>query len=156
MPLDNQISIAFSDEEEKQLSEHFNAIKAILMSKCVSLNAEQRQEFSKLGNKTESWARKAMAYMHTQPGFNPNYIDVPETDKDMTARETLKPFAQAAETINNLVDDTMMLLGADIYNACNSYYRHIRLLAKENEPGAKAIYDDLATQFPGRASKAKE
>ena len=54
------------------------------------------------------------------------------------------------------LDDTTILLGTDIYNYAMAYYRHMKLVSKEDVFGTTEIYTDLAAQFPGRASAVPE
>ncbi|MBR8535735.1 hypothetical protein KDU71_09225 [Carboxylicivirga sediminis] len=153
----NLIAISFTAEEVQSIREHMSAIRELLGSKCISLTAEERREHGRIGNKTENWSRKVMQYMNEQPGFNPTFIDAEETQRDFEARETLKPIFNELQALQDMVDDTMLILGSDLYQANLSYYQNVRLMAAQNVNGAKAIYDDLAAQFPrnGRKKKAE-
>ncbi len=150
MALDNLISVQFTDEETVALDGHFDGIDAILKSKCISLTPEQRQSYARLGNKSENWSRKVLNYMNTQPNLTPAFIEYDETVTDFEARQTLQPRAARGEAIMDMMNDTLLLLGADVYHSCIAYYRNIRLLARQNVVGAKAIYEDLSAQFPGK------
>ncbi len=86
--------------------------------------------------------------MTNQPKFNPEYIDSEETQKDFTAREILKMFLTELITLKNMADDTALVLGSDLYQSHFGYYQNVKLLSNQNVNGAKAIYDDLAAQFP--------
>ncbi|WP_430971779.1 hypothetical protein [Sunxiuqinia rutila] len=153
MASENLVSVTFTDEERAQLGEHLAAIESILHSKCISLTPEERQEYARLGNKSENWSRKVIDYMNQQPNLTPAFIDLDETMNDYEARRALQPIAARGEAVMDMLNDTMMLLGSDLYHSCIAYYRNIRLLARQNVNGAKAIYEDLSAQFPGRPSK---
>lgn len=56
----------------------------------------------------------------------------------------------------NQLDDTLLVLGSDIYDSCVAYYRNVKLLAQQNVPGAKAVYDDLSDQFATRSVSKSE
>lgn len=153
----NLISVSFTAEEIQGIKDHIAAIRELIANKCISLQPEERREYGRIGNKTENWSRKVMQYMAEQPGFNPAFIDVDETRKDFDARESLKPLLNEIETIKDLLDDTILILGSDLYQSNLSYYQNVRLLAAQNVNGAKAIYDDLSAQFPrnGRRKKSE-
>jgi hypothetical protein len=150
MALDNLVSVQLTDEEKVALDGHFDAIESILRSKCVSLTPEQRQAYGRLGNKSENWSRKVLDYMNTQPNLTPAFIDYDETVADFEARRALQPRAARGEAIMDMLNDTLLLLGSDVYHSCIAYYRNISLLARQNVNGAKAVYEDLAAQFPGK------
>ena len=150
MALDNLISVQFTDEEKVALDGHFDAIEAILKTKCISLTPEQRQAYGRLGNKSENWSRKVLNYMNTQPSLTPPFLDYDETVADFEARQVLQPRAARGEAIMDMLNDTLLLLGSDVYGSCIAYYRNIRLLARQNVNGAKAVYEDLSAQFPGK------
>jgi hypothetical protein len=44
-------------------------------------------------------------------------------------------------------------VGNDLYNNSLSYYRNLKLLARQNVPGAKPIFDELSLHFPGAGKK---
>lgn len=156
MAYDNAISVEFTKEELDMVNGHLSAIEELLRSKCKSLTPEERQEFARLGNKTENWSKKTMSYIHEQPSLTPSFINLVETEKDFASRQSLMPVYNRVSGISDLLNDTLMLLGADVYNSCVAYYRNVRLLAEQNVNGAKTVYDDLSAQFPGRRAAAKE
>jgi hypothetical protein len=53
------------------------------------------------------------------------------------------------------VDDTVMIAGSEAYNQSLVFYNAVKEAARQDIPGAKAIYDDLKTRFPGRPSSKK-
>lgn len=150
MAIDNLISVTFSAEELQQLDEHLAALESLLSAKCISLTPDQRRDLGRLGNKSENWMRKVMDYVQTQPALVPAFIDVPETQRDFESRRAIQPRVARLEAISDMLSDTNLLLGTDLYHSSMAYYRNIKLLAKQNVIGAKAVYEDLSAQFPGR------
>ncbi|WP_417443585.1 hypothetical protein [Joostella sp.] len=43
--------------------------------------------------------------------------------------------------------DTKTLLDHDNYNNALTFYRKVRFLAKENEPGSNTVYKDMSVLF---------
>ena len=153
MTNENLISTSFTPEEIKEAIGHVNAILALFDGRLISLTPDERREYGRIGNKTENWARKVIEYIKNQPDFTPAFIDAAETQADYAAREALKPLINILTSLANQTDDTAMVLGADVYQAELGYYQNVKMLAKQNVNGAKAIYDDLAAQFPGNSRK---
>jgi hypothetical protein len=155
MALSNSISVVFTAEELETVTKNLLSVEEILRKKCKSLTPEERQEFARLGNRTENWSKKTMDYIRNQPSFTPSFVDVSEAERDFNARQMLRPVFNTISALSDLTEDTMMLLGSDIYQSCVAYYRNVKLMADQNVNGAKTIYDDLSAQFPGRPSAAK-
>ncbi|MFV0378515.1 MAG: hypothetical protein ACK5JD_14570 [Mangrovibacterium sp.] len=49
-----------------------------------------------------------------------------------------------------MLNDTLLVLGTDVYYSGIAYYRNIWLLAQQNVKAAKTVYEDLSAQFPDR------
>jgi|APHig6443717817_1056837.scaffolds.fasta_scaffold24769_2 hypothetical protein len=153
MALENLISISFTEEELQQIDSHLTALEGLLKGKCITLTPEQRKEYGRLGNRNANWVLKTVDYSTNQPTFNPVFLDKAEFDKDNAAHTALTPRFNQMEAVHNLIDDTLLILGFDLYQSALSYYKNIKMLAEKNVPGAKAIYDDLSAQFPGHSVK---
>jgi hypothetical protein len=48
-----------------------------------------------------------------------------------------------------MVEDTIMVAGSEAYYAALAVYHNVQAAAKQDIPGAKAIYEDLRPHFPG-------
>jgi hypothetical protein len=155
MALDNLISVVFSEEELKKIDDALAIIENVLNDKAIGLSPEERQRFGRVADGTEPWLGKVNGHMTQSPKFNPEFIDIPEFTRDLASRVSINSRLARVNNINTLLQDTNVLLGADLYHGSIAYYRNIKLLSKQNVPGAKAIYDDLSMQFPGRPKSVK-
>jgi hypothetical protein len=54
------------------------------------------------------------------------------------------------------VDDTEMIAGSEAYQAALVFYKSVKVAAAQDIPGAKAVYDELKTRFPGGKRKSGE
>jgi hypothetical protein len=96
---------------------------------------------------TEPFVAKVMDYAVSDPQFAPPYMDVPEMKKDFDAVSELLPLLRTVDQLEDNLSDTAMMAGSEAYVAALSYYNSVKMAAKMNVPGAKAIYDDLAKRF---------
>jgi hypothetical protein len=156
MALENLISISFTSEELQQIDSHLTALDGLLKGKCKSLTPDQRKEYGRVGNKTENWIKKVYDYTTTQPELTPAFINKRELNTDYDARQVLMPRLNKLNAINDMVDDTALLIGYDLYQTARSYYKNVKLLADQNVAGAKSVFDDLSAQFPGRPLKKED
>jgi hypothetical protein len=51
--------------------------------------------------------------------------------------------------LEEAIEDTVMTAGSEAYHAAFAFYHNIQAAAKDDVPGAKAIFADLKTRFPG-------
>ncbi|WP_148639404.1 hypothetical protein [Aquimarina longa] len=154
--MNNLISTSFSSEDLKKINHALTTIEDTISGKVINLTADERQQYGKLGNKTENWVKKVNQYMEQKPELVPFYLDKEEFDKDTQAREDIIPVLRRMTSVFESLDDTSKLLSTDIYNAAIAYYRNIKLISQQNVPGTSNIYSDLSSQFPGRSSAVLE
>jgi hypothetical protein len=81
----------------------------------------------------------------------------------MTAFGTDFADAHGLWSIHNLVmqleegiSDTEMTAGSEAYQAALVFYKSVKMAAAQDIPGAKAVYEELKTRFPGGKRKTGE
>lgn len=158
MALENLISIEFTTEELTALDTHLDGIQQVLAGKTVNLTPEQRQQYGSIGNQNKLIVDKAKNYMEQHPNWVPNFIDKTEFDKDYNARQQMEERTQRLQNLTQQLLDTKTLLDHDNYTNTLSFYRMMRYLAGENEPGSKTVYEDMKVLFSrsGRPASTDE
>ena len=154
MALENLISIEFTTEELTALDTHLDGIQQVLAGKTVNLTPEQRQQYGSIGNQNKLIVDKAKSYMEQHPNWVPNFIDKTEFDKDYNARQQMEERTQRLQNLTQQLLDTKTLLDHDNYTNSLSFYRMMRYLAGENEPGSKTVYEDMKVLFSRSARTA--
>ncbi len=156
MALQNQISLAFTEEELQQIDDHIAGIEAIVKSKLVPLTAAQNSLYGKLGNENEGWAETVYADCKQVPKLVPaDVVDTKEWDADETARKQLSPRVSRLEALVADLESTNRLLGFDIYNTCLSVYKYVKVKMDLGVAGFKEYYEKWSVQFPGRRGGPK-
>jgi|ERR1035437_4701751 hypothetical protein len=112
-----------------------------------------RQKGFKLGDGTLPFLQKALNYANQNPQMVPNYVLVPEWTKDTALATDLDQVLQSIEPVIQNINDTYQEAGVEALGSALAFYNAVKLAAANNVPGAQAIYDDLSSQFPGRAKK---
>jgi hypothetical protein len=115
----------------------------------LSISNEERQEIPKLGDKSGGFHEKCMGYMASNPEFLPGFIDIAEINKDKTLRNQVNEFWPHLKTLCESVNDTVLLLGSELYMADLAFYQTVREAARRGRAGADTIYNDLKQRFPG-------
>lgn len=147
MALENLISISFTEKELETLDHHIDGIKKVLAGKTVNLTADQRQQYGRIANQNKLIVDKSKNYMEQHPDWVPRFVDKEEFDKDYQARTQIENRVQQLENLSQQLIDTKTLLDHDNYNNALSFYRMVRYLAGENEPGSKSVYEDMKVLF---------
>ncbi|WP_320053926.1 hypothetical protein [uncultured Acetobacteroides sp.] len=153
---DNLAKITFTPDEVAALDGALATIEQVLEKKMVSLTPKQRRQYSRVRYNMENWVNKATGYIANNAELTPSFVDVGQLRLDMETHLMLNPRIDKMEVLLQGIKDTNLLLGSDIYNACISFYRSVKLASLGNTPSASAIYDDLKKQFSGGRKKAAE
>lgn len=147
MALENLISLSFNKQELETLDVHLKGIQEVLKGKMVNLTPDQRRQYGRIANQNKLIVNKAKTYMEQYPEWVPQFLDKEEFDKDYQAREQLEDRVNFMESISQQMVDTKTLLDHDNYSNALSFYRMMRFLAGENEPGAKTVYENMKELF---------
>ena len=153
--LDDLISIEFTPQEIKKVEKGLSMIEDVLDGKMVNLTPHDRQKYGRLNSGNEEWVNQVEDYMNQEPQLIPFFLSKQNFDVDMKARRTMKPWVRRIASINESLEDSIILTGSDIYNAALAYYRNIKLVARQNVPGSTHIAEELSKQFEGQG-RAKE
>ncbi|WP_024771871.1 MULTISPECIES: hypothetical protein [Aquimarina] len=156
MALENLISVTFTEDELNKLTQGIDTIKEVLLGKTVNLTPEQRTQYGRIANQNKLIVDKAKNYMEQHPTWIPNFLDKEEFDRDYTTRKQIESHVQKLEYLAQQLIDTKTLLDHDNYSNALSFYRMMRYLAGENEPGAKPVYEDMKVLFKRNGVTPKE
>lgn len=152
----NQISVTIPPEVVEQAKQLYGQANALLAPYLINLTNDQKAGLPKMGEKSIPFVTKAAEYLSIPTTPTPPYVDTAELSIDLKAFETLRQIRQIVEPTVEMIDDTMLLCGSEAYVAVLAFYNYLKGASKANVPGAKTIYDDLSTRFPGRTVKKTE
>ena len=119
-----------------------------------NLTADERQSLRTMGDKSMAFVQKALEYGENNPDLLPNYLDLPEAQKDYALSRDLYSVLQQVDVLKRSVEDAMMVVGSEAYDAALIYYNSIKAASRGNVPGAEAIYNDLQQRFAMKPKKA--
>lgn len=156
MALENLISILFTEEELTTLDTALTSIEQVMKGKAVNLTPDERCQYGSIAEQNKLIVNKAKEYMDQKPESIPNVLDKDEFDRDYIARQQIESRHNRIMTIAEMFSDTKVLLDHDNYFGSITYYRYIKFLANENEPGTTSIYKDLQQFFKNKKSSKNE
>ena len=155
MAIDNLISISFSDADIKKMNTAITHLNEVLEGKVVNLSPEERKQYGSIADRNKILVDKCKSYMDNHPETLPRTIDKTEFDADYNARNQVEiPLRSLARVVEKL-RDTKTLLDHDNFQSALTYYRYIKYLSMENEPGTTSIYQDLKKHYQSTSTSSQ-
>jgi hypothetical protein len=153
MSTPNRVSEEIPAAIVADVTNKLNEVRTLLQPYLQALTVEERRSLAKMSDKTIAFVTKVEGYSSTNPEFAPGFMEVTEFIKDMQLVHEIKPLLDICEQLTSNLDDTSMLGGSEAYMAALLYYASVKMAAKNGQPGARSIYDDLSVRFPGSPRK---
>lgn len=109
-----------------------------------------------MGDKSIAFVSKALELAAQNPILVPAYLDLSEAEKDFELTQNLMSIEQELLTLLRFVEDVMMVAGSEAYEGALIFYNSVKGASRSDVPGAQAVYDELSSRFPRRASRTIE
>lgn len=155
MPNDNRISAEVTAANKAVIMTKLTEIKALLPF-LLNLTKDERIQLPKLATASLEFDEQCASYMATAPNLVPPFVDVAEVAKDRALRLVLADLFRETKKLCEQLDDTLMLVGSEVWMADLSFYQTVRQAARRDVLGADTIYDDLKARFPGVSGDPEE
>ena len=152
MSITNKVSIEINADALAAIKEAEKTIRANL-PKLITLSPDERMMLPKMGDKTVSFVNKSLGYAKQNSKIVPQYLDMAEFAKDVTAVNNLFEVLAPLKKLTEELDDTILLAGSEAYVAALAFYNALKGAINAGEPGLKNVYDDLSSRFPGNTKK---
>ena len=150
---ENRISIELTSAQVKAVEEAIRTLAETLQPVLIALDAEDKKNLAKLGEKSTAFVEKAVQYAASNPEFVPPFISVEEWRKDLAGFNQLNAFLRPLLQIVGNLDDTATLCGSETILQSLAYYNSVRLASKMNVPNAGSVYEDLSQRFEAQRAK---
>lgn len=155
MPNDNRLSAEVTAANKTVILTKLTEIDTIL-DFLINLTKDERIKLPKLGATSLAFDEQCASYMATAPNLIPPFVDPAEVTKDRNLRLVLADLLRETRKLCEKLDDSLLLVGSEIWMADLSFYQTVRQAAKRDVPGADTIYDDLKERFPGVSGDPEE
>jgi hypothetical protein len=148
---DNKHVQAIPQDVLTQAQTKINEVKTLLAPYVVALTPSERHELPKMGEKTISSVEKA--YDFAQQNLN-LVLDITAFGTDFEDAHGLWTLVNSIRQLEENAGDTEMTAGSEAYQAALVFYKSVKMAAAQDVPGAKAVYEELKTRFPGVTARA--
>jgi hypothetical protein len=110
----------------------------------------------KMGEKSISFVEKAYDFARQNPNLTPSYLEMAAFGTDFTDAHGLWTLHNMVLRLEEGIGDTEMAAGSEACQAALVFYKSVKIAAAQDIPGAKAVYGELKTRFPGSKRKTGE
>ncbi len=146
----NRISLSLPATDRDEILAAVKVLQDKLLPHLIDLDAQQRRDLPKMGDKTIAFVAKALDYARAHPALCPTYLDVAEFQKDIDAVQLLASLQRPLAQVVDVIDDSLLLAGSEAYAAALVFYHSVKGAARSKVQGANTIAEDLAQRFQGR------
>ncbi|MDR1215299.1 MAG: hypothetical protein LBK25_01295 [Treponema sp.] len=146
---DNKHVQAIPQDVLTQAQTKIDEVKTLLAPYVMALTPTERHELPKMGEKTISFVEKSYDFAKKNPNFVPTYLDIIAFGVDFDDAHGLWTLANSIRQLDENIEDTEMIAGSEAYQAALVFYKSVKMAAEQDIPGAKAVYEELRTRFPG-------
>ena len=155
MPNDNRISAEVIAANKTAILTKIVEIKGLLPF-LINLTKNERIQMPKFGAASLAFDEQCATYMASAPNLMPPFVTLAEVTKDRALRLVLADVVRELRKLCEMVDDTLMQVGSEIWLADLSFYQTVRQAARRDVPGADTIYDELKERFPTLSGDPEE
>jgi hypothetical protein len=134
---------------------HIDNAKSALRPYVLPLTPDERQTLPKMGDKTLSFVEKSYDFAATNPALRPPYLDMTAFAVDKSDATGLRAVFNSARQLDEYISDTEMVAGSEAYQAALVFYNTVKLLASQDVPGARAVYEELKKFFHKTRAKGQ-
>ena len=144
----NRIDIVYNAGEAAASISMVNNVEGSIAG-MVNLDAEERRKLPKMGELTRSFVSRTMEIAANNPQFVPPYLDLAAMGRDYNASVNLLSVEMQLASLLEKVSDSRILSGSEAYTAALMIYYSLKGAERSGVPGAGALYEELASRFPG-------
>lgn len=116
----------------------------------LDLTADEIRALPKLGSKNRDFVERCLEIVKLNPNFLGRDFDVAEFERDVALLRDLMAIQIRLKSLVDLVDDTVIAVGSDAYDAALEAYRFAR--AAGNVEGVDELRAMMSTRFARRSS----
>ena len=119
----------------------------------VVLTDEERQVLIKMGTVPFNFLELSHKFAVEYPDLFPFFMKAAIfKDEYFTVRE-LRSFVNKLNQLKDNINDTGMATGTHALETAMAFYHTVKIAARHDIPGAKAIFEELKQEFPFRGRK---
>lgn len=144
--MSNKLSVELSDQDLQEILQSITTIRQKLPF-LVKLSPGDKKAIPMLDDGRIPFTFKAIDYATHEVSVSPNALLFEEALKDSNLFNKLQTIDRELIRLVEMVSDTRMLAGAELYEFARVVYKMAKISAALGVPGTKSIVDDLGNLF---------
>jgi hypothetical protein len=140
----NLVDIDLSADDLTAIDAALTALEAGF-SRLLALTPDQRQQLTKMGDKSEAFCRKADAVFGENLPILPANFDLPAYRRDLVLLDALRPRLARLSKLSQRGEDTRMAVSSDLMSNALEGYAVLKVTGKGQ--GLDELRKMLATRF---------
>ena len=142
--MQNLISLQIPAADLADLDTALDTLRRVF-APFVSLQAAQRRELTKMGDKSEAFCRQTLSVLTANPQMVPANLGLREALADLAALDLLRPRLLQLRQLLERADDTELALGSDVMHVALEGYALLKVSGKGE--GLKSARRELSARF---------
>ena len=151
--MSNKISVQISDQDLEDVLQALATIRQKLPF-LVKLSPGDKRASAMLDDGRTPFALKAVDYAIHEPSVSPNPALLAEGIKDQELFNKLQTVDRELTRLSEMVSDTRMLAGAELYEFARVVYKMSKISASLGVPGTQSIVEDLGRLYASQGKPA--
>jgi len=152
IPFKRRYDQVFPEDEQAATAADLTSIENRLMPRLSHVEAVDKKRMTRLGTGSFGWVNLCFGYGSRNPQFKQGFLDMAAWERDLDAIAYLTPLKQRVDKLAAALQDTLILLGFQAYEAARMFHAALKSAVASRQPGAAAIYADLARHYDNRAT----
>jgi hypothetical protein len=139
------ISATLSTADRQAIAQSIATIRERLPF-LVDLVSNERSSLPKMGDKSRAFVAKALEVASQNTEFLPRSFDVEEMRKDLELYEDLASLVMTLAQLQDLVDDTCLVVGSEAYLAALTVYNYAKN-SGQSANGLEPLVKEMKQRF---------
>jgi hypothetical protein len=155
MPIENKVDAAVTPEDETLVIDSLKNVRTV-MPFLVNIPPDERTRLARLSRGKVDFLDTVKVQLEARPDLAPSYLNIDEFNKDMALRDVLYRVRAELASLDEILDDTLVLLESEAYQQGRLFYKSVKAAAKEGAEDAERIADELGYHFKKQGSPKKD
>lgn len=153
LTMKNQENNQESDNNLLAIMESLIFIREQLGSTKVALTEEDRIKILKMGDSSKLYVEMVLEFLESNPEFISPLTKPEVMNAQFKRYQLLLPILREFKQLKRILEDEMMLLGADLMTGANNYYNSVNRAIKMGIPNATTIHEELRKRYAHKAKR---
>jgi len=153
MPATNLVAATLTAEQKAAILSKITEIEKALPF-IRGLSPEERVSLPKMGDKSVAFVQQSLEAAERHPTAIPAQLNVGEFRNDLELWRTLQPIAMELARLDELLNDTLLALGSDLFTSALSTYGYLK--ASGHSDGLDDLKAQLSRRFTRHTKPATE